>query len=295
MSMSLLRSAAIATMFCGVTLSALSQAATPQKNRASMETMQIPSHGSLMNGLMYVAEGAGPHPVVILLHGFPGNEQNLDLAQDMRRAGWDVLFFHYRGAWGSSGDYSFTHVVEDVASAVAYVRDPANAQKLRADSKHIVLLGHSAGGFAAVQVGAADPTITAIGLISAADMAGRIPENLPKQAEPVARARISKGLAAEGMAPLSGTSPDALAQETLDHATQWRFLANAKALSTRPLLNVTSDDGLAGMDDALAEAVRKDGDAAVTSVHFATDHAYSDKRQELSAAVLQWLKGLPLK
>lgn len=295
MSMSRLRSAAVATMFCGVTLAAVSQSTAPQQNRAAMETMQIPSHGSLMNGLVYVAEGAGPHPVVVLLHGFPGNEQNLDLAQDMRRAGWDVLFFHYRGAWGSPGDYSFTHVVEDVASAVAYVRDPANAQKLRADSKHIVLLGHSAGGFAAVQAGAADPTITAIGLISAADMAGRIPEHLPKQAEPVALKRISEGLAKEGMAPLSGTSPDALAQETLDHAAQWRFLANAKALSTRPLLNVTSDDGLAGVDNALAEAVRKDGDAAVTSVHFATDHSYSDKRLELSATVLQWLKSLPLK
>jgi predicted alpha/beta-fold hydrolase len=64
-------------------------------DRASMVTMQIPSHGTLMNALVYVAAGAGPHPAVILLHGFPGNERNLDLAQDMRRAGWDVLYFNY--------------------------------------------------------------------------------------------------------------------------------------------------------------------------------------------------------
>jgi predicted alpha/beta-fold hydrolase len=68
-------------------------------DRASMQTMQIPSHGALMNALVYVAAGAGPHPAVILLHGFPGNERNLDLAQDMRRAGWDVLYFNYRGSW----------------------------------------------------------------------------------------------------------------------------------------------------------------------------------------------------
>jgi len=59
-------------------------------DRAEMQTMQIASHGALMNALVYVAAGAGPHPAVILLHGFPGNERNLDLAQDMRRAGWDV-------------------------------------------------------------------------------------------------------------------------------------------------------------------------------------------------------------
>ena len=80
-------------------------------DRASMETMQIPSHGALMNALVYVAAGAGPHPAVILLHGFPGNERNLDLAQDIRRAGWDVLYFNYRGSWGTPGNFSFGHAV----------------------------------------------------------------------------------------------------------------------------------------------------------------------------------------
>src|SRR4051812_26200803 len=71
------------------------------------ETFQIPSHGAKLNALLYIADGPGPHPAVVLLHGFPGNERNLDLAQDIRRAGWDVLYFNYRGAWGSPGDFSF--------------------------------------------------------------------------------------------------------------------------------------------------------------------------------------------
>jgi uncharacterized protein len=63
----------------------------------------VPSHGSGMNALFYLAGGVGPHPTMVLLHGFPGNEQNLDLAQAIRRAGWNVLTLHYRGAWGSPG------------------------------------------------------------------------------------------------------------------------------------------------------------------------------------------------
>lgn len=47
---------------------------------------------------MYMAAGAGPHPTVLLLHGLPGNEQNVDLAQSIRRAGWNVLTLHYRGS-----------------------------------------------------------------------------------------------------------------------------------------------------------------------------------------------------
>ena len=50
-----------------------------------MQSFQIPSHGGLLNAFVYVASGPGPHPMVVLLHGFPGNERNLDLAQDRDR------------------------------------------------------------------------------------------------------------------------------------------------------------------------------------------------------------------
>ena len=72
-----------------------------------------------MNALLFVAGGKGPHPTVILMHGLPGNERNLDLAQAIRRAGWDVLTFTYRGAWGSPGDFSIANSMEDTAAALA--------------------------------------------------------------------------------------------------------------------------------------------------------------------------------
>lgn len=39
--------------------------------------MNFQSHGKRLNGLVYVADGPGPHPTVLLLHGFPGNEKIL--------------------------------------------------------------------------------------------------------------------------------------------------------------------------------------------------------------------------
>jgi pimeloyl-ACP methyl ester carboxylesterase len=257
-----------------------------------METFQIPSHGALLNALVYVAAGAGPHPAVILLHGFPGNERNLDLAQDMRRAGWDVLYFNYRGSWGSPGDFSFSHGIEDTAAAIALLRDPAIAGRLRLDPSRIVLLGHSMGGFMAVQGGAADPAVRAVGLISAADMGGRIPQPLPKGAEPAAIQSLSAGLAREGMAPLAGCTPEGLARETLANAAQWRFQSKAESLRSRPVLIVTSDDGLAPANAAFAEALRKAGNDRVTTLHVPTDHAYSDQRIALSTTVLKWLASL---
>jgi pimeloyl-ACP methyl ester carboxylesterase len=262
-------------------------------NRASMETMQIPSHGELMNALVYVAAGAGPHSAVILLHGFPGNERNLDLAQDIRRAGWDVLYFNYRGSWGTPGGFSFSHGIEDTAAAVAYLRQPAIAKKLRLDPSRIVLIGHSMGGFMAIDAAAADPTIKAVADISGADLGTRYVMLQRKNPGPGALRKISAGLASQGMAPLSGCTPDGLAREVAAHAAHWAFPAQVPALKDRTVLVVTADDGLAGMNDAFAAALRKAGDAHVTTQHFATDHAYSDKRIELSQTVRAWLAGLP--
>jgi pimeloyl-ACP methyl ester carboxylesterase len=107
----------------------------------AMAELTILSNGSRMPALLYQANGAGPHPTVLLLHGFPGNEKNLDIAQVLRRDGFNVLFFHYRGAWGAEGDYSINQLDDDVLAALAFLRNPANAAALRINSDRLSLLG----------------------------------------------------------------------------------------------------------------------------------------------------------
>jgi pimeloyl-ACP methyl ester carboxylesterase len=266
--------------------------APDQTKPAAIETFQIPSHGAMLNALAYVASGAGPHPVVILLHGFPGNEKNLDLAQTLRRAGWDVLYFDYRGSWGSPGDFSFTHSIEDTHSAIAYMRDPANAKKLRAEPTYIVLIGHSMGGFMALPAGAQDPAIKAVVTISAADFNASRLQSLPTDEHDAAVKGLAAHLAAEGMAPLAGCTPESLAREVIDNAAKWNFVNLAPKLASRPMFILTSDDGLAPSNDALVEALYKAGNTQVTAVHMATDHSYSDHRIALQQAVLEALASL---
>ena len=50
-----------------------------------MVQLSVPSHGERLLGVFYLAAGAGPHPTAIVMHGFPGYEQNLDIAQTLRR------------------------------------------------------------------------------------------------------------------------------------------------------------------------------------------------------------------
>jgi len=259
---------------------------------AAIETFQIPSHGAKLNALAYIAEGAGPHPVVLLLHGFPGNEKNLDLAQAIRRDGWDVVYFDYRGSWGSPGDFSFTHSIEDTQAAIAYMRDPANAKKLRSNPKDIVLIGHSMGGFMARYVGAKDPAIQGVGLISAADMGVDIANATKPGQEKEAIDRLAAGLAKNGMAPLAGCTPESLAKEIFANAAAWNTVNLAPKLANRPVFVITSDDGLAPSNDAFVAALRKAGATDLTTVHLTTDHSYSDQRIALESAVLEALESL---
>ena len=265
---------------------------TPDKaHPATIDTFQLPSHGSQLNALMYIAAGAAPHPTVLLLHGFPGNEKNLDLAQTLRRAGYNVLFFNYRGSWGSPGTFSFTHCIEDVNAAIAYLRDTSNATRLRVDPANLILIGHSMGGFMARYAAAQDPNIKAVALISAADMAVDKIESIPAAYRSRAVDPIAKAFAEEGLAPLAATPHD-LAEEAIANADIWNVPNLAPKLATRPILVITSDDGLAPSNDAFVAALKKSGDTRVTAQHFATDHSYSDHRIALETSILAWLATL---
>jgi len=105
----------------------------------------IPSANSQLAGLIYRANGVQKHPTLLLLHGYPGNERNLDMAQVVRAHGWNVIYFNYRGSWGSAGNFSFKNCVEDVVNVVSFCKKYEDSLKI--DTSNIVLFGHSMGGW----------------------------------------------------------------------------------------------------------------------------------------------------
>ncbi|MDR6846299.1 alpha/beta fold hydrolase [Flavobacterium granuli] len=112
---------------------------------AGMLELEIPSANSQLPAMMYTANGKEKHPTLLLLHGMPGNEKSLDIAQAVRAHGWNVIYFNYRGSWGTSGKFDFKNCVEDTKNVVAFCNKYQDS--LRIDTKNIVLFGHSMGGF----------------------------------------------------------------------------------------------------------------------------------------------------
>ena len=247
---------------------------------AAMAYVRIPSGGELMNGVLYTAAGTGPHPAVLLLHGFPGNEQNLDLAQAIRRAGFDVLTLHYRGAWGSPGTFSFAHAIQDSDAAAAFLR--GNAAKYHLDPKRIFVVGHSMGGFMAASVAAHDPAIAGLVMISAWNI-GRDGGQLHNRSF---RDAMLKDEFRDDVIPLAGATADGLMDEAMANAKAWDFVQWAASLKTRPALLLSADDNTQADAHHLAQALG----AKATEVHMATDHPYSDHRIALESTVVGWLQ-----
>jgi len=249
---------------------------------AAMAVLHIPSHGVDINGVLYSPAGAGPHPTFVLCHGLPGNEKNLDLAQAVRRAGWNAVTFNYRGSWGSPGHYSFAQNLEDAAAVLAYLREPANAARLGIDTSHIVLAGHSMGGWVTALTAAHDDKLKGVILISAADMGvlGAMP-----------RAKLVE-LMADNREALAGVTPETMADEVAKNADAFRFTHAVRGLSNKQLLVLSVDDGLAPMTDALIASIRAAGGTQVTAEHVATDHGWNDRRIYLESTILNWLTAL---
>lgn len=252
---------------------------------AKMVEARIDSHGSAMNAVVYVPAGAGPHPALLLLHGYPGNEQNLDLAQAARRQGWVVLTLHYRGSWGSEGNFSFAHVVEDAEAAHDWLVAPAQRERLRIDPARVVVAGHSMGGFAATLAAAARPGVAGVLLLDAWNP-GLGAKTLPAGVDEAAVAAFL----ARNMAPLSGTSGAALAAEYLASKDRFDLTAYAGQLATRPVLSLVATRGLAAENKALTAAMQAASPARFEVQEWPTDHSFSDARIRLIATSLDWLR-----
>jgi len=69
------------------------------------------------------------------------------------------MAFNFRGCGDSAGDFSLQGWVDDLRNVIAHLHEVSNPNG-------VILLGTNTGGSIAVCVGADDPNVTAVGLLS---------------------------------------------------------------------------------------------------------------------------------
>ena len=101
---------------------------------------------------LWLPEGSGPHPTVLMVHGGCWQTEIADrrimawIAEDLRRRGIAVWNIDYRGVDREGGGYPGTFL--DAAAAADALR--AQAPRRNLDISRLVAIGHSAGGHLAL-------------------------------------------------------------------------------------------------------------------------------------------------
>lgn len=276
-------------LVCAIVALALSACATSNEmdHPASIAELTIVSNKSRMPGLIYQAAGKGPHPTAIMLHGYPGNEKNLDLAQTLRRAGWNAVFFHYRGAWGSEGEFSFLNAEQDVDVVVNYLQQADVAKNLGVDPYKISLVGQSMGGHMAVAGILNNKSVVCAVAHDGANL-GAGGKGILSDAESTKFWREYS----DTLFMLNGWSGEKAIKELSDKGTILDLERRANRLNGRPVKLIAADTDVIPLDvhiTPLHNALSQHSDKALYQL-INDDHSFSNSRLLLIKSTISFLE-----
>ncbi len=229
------------------------------------------SDGHRLLGRFYQADGEGPHPTLVMAHGIAGVELNLDLADALRDAGWNVLAFHYRGCWGSEGPYRVATLVEDVRAALDWaLAHPA------VDPHRLFLLGYSMGGWAAVLAAVEDPRVYGLITLSAvSDLRTWTP---------------GEAMLADWVRFMQGMTVDTLREDLRAQAERPQPADVVDRLSPRPLLIMHGTaDAVVPHRQSLVLHHRAGLNTDLALID-GGDHRYTGRRRVMIQRVQRWLE-----
>jgi acetyl esterase/lipase len=211
---------------------------------------------------IWIPDGAGPHPVVLMVHGGCWQKAIADrtlmnyAAEDLRKRGLAVWNIEYRGVDEDGGGYPGTF--EDVARGADLLAVEGPKRGLRTD--RIVAFGHSAGGHLAMWLAARS----------------RLPADSKLRSDNpvVISAVVNSGGLADLEASKSVTQTDCLADiyDKLTGAPRANALADTSPAQMLPL--GVKQVSVNGADDRIAPPVL--GEAWTTRARAAGDDATAE-------------------
>jgi pimeloyl-ACP methyl ester carboxylesterase len=243
--------------------------------------------GNLFSHLL-LPGGKEPYATVLLAHGYPGCEENMDLAQALRRVGFAVLTYHYSGSWGCDGTFSFGNCLSDTESVLQYLL--ANSDSLGIDTTRLYMVGHSMGSFVSAHMLARHGELRAGVLITPFD-----PGHLylvGKHEDKTCWDNLQDVLAC-GEGWLRGATRESLTRELGLHANDYQLASLAPELAEKPVLCIgaTRDGDAPPVHHCypLCHAMEKIGADRFFYEEFATDHSLATRRIALCLTVAEFL------
>ena len=128
----------------------------------------FPSGALILEGVLDLPDGPGPHPAVVVCHPHPrmggSMDNNVVMAAcvGLSHVGIGSLCFNFRGVGDSQGSYGDgVGEHEDAMAAISFLESQPVV-----DSQRIGLTGYSFGAGVSVSVAPADPRVKALALVA---------------------------------------------------------------------------------------------------------------------------------
>ena len=259
-----------------------------------MESVAIEfvSEGACVRGRFFPAAGTAPTTTLLLFPGWPGNPDDvLGLGKLLAERGINVCMFNPRGLEPSEGIYSHASALQDIGSALQWLRQADVQKRFAVETSRIVLGGHCHGGGLAMAYAARDPSVRQVISIAGNDF-GEFARETQRNAAfaEVVRSWMLSTHAPEGPAHFDY---DAGLRVFVDQQDVYGLRENAANLADRSILLLGGwEDEQVTIDQFLLplyRALRGAGAAKVTFLVYHTDHEFSNVRQRLASDIADWL------
>jgi dipeptidyl aminopeptidase/acylaminoacyl peptidase len=250
------------------------------------------SKGANIHAIFYQGSGVEPLPTAILCHGFPGDEGDVfGLGGRLMKEGFNSLAFNYRGSWGSEGLFKDANSLEDVISAIHYMKSNSVAKEFNVDPSRIALIGYSYGGGMALLGSLSDAAVRRVVDIAGGNLgeAGR----MMKQSDEFRRAiekSIEEGASNAGLR----ANPKEIVSELLANLDKYDLLKHADGLSSKDILIIGGwRDQEADIEHHILpfiRALQRHGANQVQIEIFDSDHSFTNVRSQLADRIVSWLR-----
>jgi len=251
------------------------------------------SNGNSIKGKFFAGSSKEPVTTVLLLHGFPGNPEDvLGLGNKLADSGFNALTFNYSGTFKSEGTAGIEYVSGDIAAAFEYLHRPSVIARFRIDTANIILGGWCFGGGLSLVYAASHPKIRRVFSVAGNDH-GQFARDYSNSKEFAAMTDTMFDQMKIPRGPVNFEGKGVL-KRIVKNPAPYDLRIAAPHLVNRDILLVGGwDDEQVTIDGYLVpfyRSLKKAGAKKIRFEAFQTDHWFRNVRDELADLVIQWVR-----
>jgi len=206
----------------------------------------------------------------------------------------NAFTFNYRGTWKSEGVYLPSTSLEDVRSAIKYIKSPEMVTKFSIDTTKLSIIGYSYGGGMALLGAALENSITNVVSMAGGDL--RVVADFIEQYPEYRQAhRQFLDECMDDTSAVRGLGGESSHEWLLENRDKFDLKSNAETLSKKRVLLLGGwDDFDIPVEDhilPLFRAIQKFSPEHLRIKVYDCNHSFEGAKDQLINDIISWIKG----